>query len=139
MDRKSLLDLALFEAIEDFNTTGDSGWYLSGGCFTFAYAVGQTLTHFKQGFEYWVMGQGLHYVVKFNGSYWDVNYDSTDVVDKGEDIFTDEGEDRGWRKTTEKDLMSNHNFSCGHALEISNGLIKHIVAPGGRQGCGNHI
>lgn len=78
-------------------------WYVSGGCYSFAVSIMNVLKHLKQKYTPWMMGDGIHVVIKFNNTFWDIG-NSAELSDKS-DYYVNGDEDTKWRAISDHKLL----------------------------------
>jgi hypothetical protein len=121
------IDYHLFDAIDEFSQIHDIDFYMSGGCYEFAYALILTLEHFKQKYQPWTMGQDIHMVIEFNKQFWDISNSHKRLSDKEYDFYTSEGEDREWHKINRNYVKASlHSTNLKNASENAQELIDYI-------------
>jgi len=125
---------ALEDSIEEFNKNHDSGWYMQGGCYEFAYSLVLVLKHFNEDYKIWTMGQDIHIVVEFNNKYWDISGPEETLYDKEYDFYTDVDEDRSWKIISDNDLKncihkSGHLSGYENAIELINSISNELNIP----------
>ena len=121
------IDYHLFDAIDKFSHEHGIDYYMSGGCYEFAYTLILTLEYFNQKYQAWNMGEGIHMVVQFNNQFWDVSNSHRTLTDKEMDFYTASDEDRTWGKINKNYVRSFlHSTNIKNSKENAQELIDYI-------------